>query len=300
LFLIFAVLLGTALPAAVAIAQQLAPRAYWPAPRGTRVIGFVYQYSGGDILVDPSLPVAGVDSSINALQVSYTQTISLAGRSSNLQLTVPYTWSTTTGFVEGAQRSRSLAAMGDAKAQLSVNLWGAPSMDAAGFQELRADPRPIVAASVLVQMPTGGYDPARAINAGANRWAVRPQVGLILPLYPTWLLEFDVAGWFFGDNDDFLGTTREQTAILSTEIHLVKRIRPGFWAAFNANFYTGGRSTVGGEVRADLLRNSRVGATLTFPFRRRHAIRASVSFGLVTASGNDYNTVAFGYLFFWR
>ncbi|MGD8328464.1 MAG: transporter [Acidobacteriota bacterium] len=264
------------------------------------MIGFVYEYSGGDVLVDPSLPVAGVASSINAVQVNYTQTISIAGRSSNLQFGVPYTWSTTTGFLEGAPRSRSLAAMGDARAQLSVNLWGAPSMDAAGFQALRASPRPIIGASVLVQIPTGGYDPDYLINVGANRWAIKPAIGVMIPVRPTWLLELDIGGWFFSDNDEFLGTTREQSPILSTEVHLVKRIRPGFWVAFDANFYAGGRSTVGGEPRGDLYRNSRMGATLTFPFRRRHAIRGSFSFGVVTKSGGDFRNVAIGYLYIWR
>ena len=48
-----------ALPAG---AQELSPRAYWPAPRGTQLLFVGYSYSWGDIVTDPSLPVVGVDS----------------------------------------------------------------------------------------------------------------------------------------------------------------------------------------------------------------------------------------------
>ncbi len=90
-------------------------------------------------------------------------------------------------------------------------------MDAAGFQALRANPQIIVGASLLVQAPTGEYDPDEVINIGTNRWAVKPAIGVIWPIRPTWLLEFEIGAWFFGDNDEFLGETREQDPILSTE-----------------------------------------------------------------------------------
>jgi len=158
-------------------AQELAPRAYWPAPTGTNVLVLGYQYSAGDIVTDPSLPIAGVD---------------LFGRTTNMQFNLPYTSGLTKGFVGGEFRSRHISAMADARVRLSVNLRGAPAMDADGFRALRAKPQTIIGASVLVQLPTGGYDPDRLINAGANRWAVKPAVGVIWPVRPTWLLEFEL------------------------------------------------------------------------------------------------------------
>ena len=112
---------------------------------------------------------------------------------------------------------------------------------------------------MLVQIPIGEYEEDKLINAGTNRWAVKPAIGLIWPLYPTWLLEFELGTWFFGDNDEFLGTTRQQDPIVTSQFHLIKRIRPGFWASLDATYYAGGRTTVGGTERADLQRNSRIG-----------------------------------------
>jgi len=66
-------------------AQELTPRAYWPAPHGTKFFVLGYAYQSGDIVTDPSLPVSGVDSEIHTGLIAYQQTISLFGRSSNFQ-----------------------------------------------------------------------------------------------------------------------------------------------------------------------------------------------------------------------
>ena len=60
----------------------------------------------------------------------------------------------------------------------------------------------------------------------------------MIPIEPRWLLEFELAGWLFGDNDDFLGTIREQDPLFAGEVHLIRRFRPGFWASLDLNFYT--------------------------------------------------------------
>jgi hypothetical protein len=74
-----------------ASAQELSPRAYWPAPKGTILTFVGYSHSSGDVITDPSLPIVGVDSSLNTLQVGYLQTVSLFGRTSNLVVELPYT-----------------------------------------------------------------------------------------------------------------------------------------------------------------------------------------------------------------
>ncbi len=277
-----ALLVGTA------TAQDLAPRAYWPAPEGTNVLVVGYQHSTGDIVTDPSLPITGVESEINFTKLSYQRTLSLVGRTTNMQFNLPYSRGLTEGFVDGEFRSRHISAMADARVRLSVNLRGAPTMDAAGFQVLRDKPRMIVGASLLAQIPTGSYESDKLINAGTNRWAVKPALGVIWPIRPTWLLEFEFGAWFFGDNDNFQSKKRQQDPILSTEFHLVKRVRPGFWASLDLNYYVGGRTTVDGVEQADLQRNSRIGGTVVFPFKKSHAIRASFSTGIVTESGGDF------------
>jgi hypothetical protein len=167
------------------------------------------------------------------------------------------------------------------------------------FLALRTNPRTIIGASIVIKPPTGGYDEDRLINAGANRWATKLGLGAIFPLRPTWLLEVDLGAWFFGDNDEFLGQTRKQDPIGSTEFHLIKRIKPGFWASLDATFYNGGKTTVGEKESADLQRNSRFGATLVYPFKGHHALRFAWSTGVATRSGGDYDTYTVNYFYAW-
>jgi len=285
---------------ATSYAQSLTPRAYWPAPKGLKLVTLAYQYSTGDILTDPSLPIVGLDSRLSLAQLSYQQSFSLAGRTANAQINLPYTWGTNAGEILGETRRRTISGWADVTARLSVNLLGAPTMDRAAFQELRANPRPILGVSLDLLAPTGGYEPGRLINVGSNRWAIKPALGYIYPMRRKWLAEFDLGVWIFGDNDEFLGTTREQNPIASGEFHLIKRVRPGFWFSLDLNYYYGGRSTVGGVLRADLQRNSRAGGTLVFPFRRHHAIRASYSTGTVTTSGGDFEILSLVYVYAWN
>ncbi len=281
-------------------AQELTPRAYWPAPKGTNVLAVGYQYSGGDVLTDPSLPITGVDSDISTAQVSYLDTLNIFGRTASLQFALPYTWASAEGFAEGEFRSRTTSGIGDMTVRLAINLAGAPTMDVAGFQALRAQPRTIIGASVLLQVPIGAYEEDKLVNVGTNRWALKPAVGVIWPLHPTWLLEIELGVWFFGDNDEFLGVTRQQDPIVSSQFHLIKRIRPGFWASLDANYYSGGRTTVDQIERADLQRNSRIGATVAFPFKRRHAIKVTYSTGVATESGGEFDIATLSYVFAWQ
>jgi len=286
--------------ACAAFAQELAPRAYWPAPAGTNLLVVGYQYSVGDIATDPSLSITGGESKMNFAQVSYQRTVSLFGRTTNMQFNLPYSHGLTEGFVEGEFRSRHVSAIADARVRLSINLRGAPTMDADGFQALRAKPRTIVGASLMIQAPTGGYEPDKLINAGTNRWAVKPALGVIWPMRPSWLLELELGAWFYTDNDNFQQQNRQQDPILSTEFHLVKRFRPGFWASLDLNYYVGGRTIIDNVEQSDLQRNSRIGATVVIPFKERHAIRASLSTGIITEFGGDFESFSLSYGYAWR
>ena len=85
-------------------AQELSPRAQWPAPKGTKVAFVGYQYSFGDVLSDRSLPITGLDSQIHVGFLGYLQTFSLFNRTTNLIIELPYTSATTTGMFKFLMR----------------------------------------------------------------------------------------------------------------------------------------------------------------------------------------------------
>jgi hypothetical protein len=272
-------------------AQELSPRSYWPTPKGTRIAVLGYNRSTGDVVTDPSLPVVGVDSRINLGLFAYAQTLSLFGRSSNLLIEIPYSSGTTEGDLEGDATRRDFSGLGDIAITLSVNLIGAPTLTREDFQELRQNPHQILGASVKLVAPTGDYDPQKLINIGTNRWAIKGELGYMIPIEPRWLLEFELGGWLIADNDNLLGATREQAPLVTGEFHLIRRFRPGFWVSLDLNYYTGGRSTLAGVEVSDLQRNSRIGGTVVVPIRGRHAVKFGYSTGVVTESGGDFEMV---------
>ncbi len=281
-------------------AQELSPRAYWPAPKGTMVAVLGYSYSFGDVLTDPSLPITGLDSRIHAGLAAYMQTLNVFGRTANFLIEIPYIIGNSKGVLFGEPKCRDISGIADIGITLSANLIGAPSMNPEQFQELRRNPHPILGASLKLLVPTGAYETDKMINVGANRWSVKTELGYMIPLENKWLLEIEAGAWFFTDNDEFLGVTREQEPVFAFELHLVRRFKPGFWAALDLNFFAGGRSTVGGKLSADLQRNSRIGGTIVYPFAGRHALKAGFSMGMVTESGGDFKSFLLSYQLLWN
>jgi hypothetical protein len=91
----------------------------------------------------------------------------------------------------------TFSGIGDLGVTLSVNLLGAPSMTPADFQKLRANPLPILAASVKVVAPTGHYEVDKLINVSANRWAIKAgySTGVVTESggnFETFLLSYQV------------------------------------------------------------------------------------------------------------
>ncbi len=278
-------------------AQDLTPRLYWPAPKGTKIFAIGYGHQSGDVIMDKSLPITGVNSNINTGVIGYQQTISLLGRTSNFKLEMPYTDGTTTGLVGSEFARRDVSGFGDFRALLSINLIGAPSLNVEEFRELRLNPRPILGASLMMVAPTGQYDADRLINIGTNRWAMRARLGYTHPLNSKWFLETAAGVWFFADNDEFLGETRKQDPVGAIDFSLIRRFSPGFWGSLDLNYYFGGRTATSGNTSEDLQRNSLVGLTVAFPIKGRHAIRVSFNRGVVTKSGGDFTTFLLAYAF---
>jgi hypothetical protein len=273
----------------VSVAQELTPRFYWPSPKGTKVAVVGYAYATGDVLFDPSIPLYGVKSDINMALVAYLQTFSLLGRTANVLVELPYQSSTTWGYLGDTPAQGDAFGFGDLGVTLAVNLLGAPTMTPVDFMELRKKPHPIVGASLKLVAPTGQYNPDKLLNVGGNRWALKAELGTVIPLKPKWLLELQAGTWFVGDDPDFIAGYREQDPVVFLQAHLVHRFRPGLWVSFDANYYTGGRQTIGGNELIDVQQNSRIGGTLVFPFARRYAVKLGFATGVFAEFGSDFD-----------
>ena len=280
---------------AESVAQEMTPRLFWPAPKGTTVLVAGYAYSTGDLLFDSSVPIEGADSVVNTGVLAFARTLDLWGRTSNILLEQPYSTGTSRGLLSGSPAKRDFSAFGDLGVTLNVNLRGAATMTREDFLAFRANPRPIIGASLKVLAPTGQYNSDRLVNVGANRWAARLKLGTVVILKPKWLLEVSASTWFFGDDDDFVTGKKEQDPIFALETNLIKRIHPGLWASLDITYFKGGRQTINHEPLKSEQSNVKLGGTFVIPFRRRHAIKIGYANGVITKYGNDFDQFLMSY-----
>ena len=276
-------------------AQELTPRVFWPTPKGTRVLVAGYSYSSGGVFLDLSLPIEDAESRINTGILAYTQTLDFLGRTSNILVNLPYAWGNAKGLFLGDPVKRDFSAFGDLSVTFNVNLRGAPTMTLEDFLAYRANPRPIIGASLKVVIPSGQYDSDRLVNVGANRWASRLKLGTVIILKPKLLMEISASTWIFGDDDDFLMGKKEQDPIYAVETNFIKRIRPGLWASLDLTYYRGGNQTIDGNPLVNKLNNLKLGGTLVVPFHGRHAIKVGYANGVITRYGNDFDQFLVSY-----
>ena len=280
-----------------ASAQELTPGAYWPLPGGINILTFVDSFNWGDIAFEPSVPVDDAHATINTTAAAFTRTLSIAGRSANVGFQLPVVVGHLEGLYVGVHTELDRFGLGDPRLSIGVNLYGAPAMAPKAFASYRM--HTLVGASLTVAPPLGQYDNTKVINLGTNRWSVKPELGLT-HASGRWVVELMAGVWLFTDNTDFAGgRTREQAPIGSTQAHLTYRFAPRIWLAGDANFYTGGQTTVAGVKHLDLQRNSRIGSTFSWALDNHHSFRASISRGAYTTIGADFTSVAVGYNYAW-
>lgn len=295
-----AVALALLLIPACSSAQELEPGAYWPLPTGLNILTVANSFNFGDVAFDPAAPIDEASARINTTAFALTRTFSLAGRSANAGVVLPLVSGHVEGLYLGEPAAVSRFGLGDPRFRLAMNLYGAPAMTPQELASYRQGL--IVGVSLTVAPPLGEYDSTKLINLGTHRWSFKPEVGVSRAYGASgqWVVEGMAGVWIFTDNTDFLGgRTREQEPIAAAQVHVTHKFTRTTWLAANANFYTGGRTTIGGNRNLDLQRNSRIGATFSTALKRRHAIRLAVSRGAFTTIGADFTSIAIGYNYAW-
>ena len=283
--------------ASVAQTQELIPAAYTPAPYGVNFVGLGGLSSSGDLAFDRSGPIDDAKGDIWAATLTYARTLSLFKRSASATVILPYLVGDLEGFFLGEPALANRSGTGDLVMRLGVNLLGGKAMSPREFATYK--PKTLLGVSLTVKAPTGQYDPTRLINIGTNRWSFKPEIGIV-QVMGSWAVDAYVGAWFFTDNSDFFGgTTRKQNPVYSSEFHLRYLFRRGLWAALDTNFWYGGRATIDGQGGDDLQRNSRVGLTVSWNFRRSHNLRFAVSRGAFTRIGGDFDSFGLSYGYSW-
>jgi len=278
-------------------AQQMEPRSYSNSPIGLNFGIVGYQYSWGDVLVDPSLPIKNANAKVDTVALGYGRVLDFWGESGTLAAVLPYARISASGQVEGQSQSVNRSGFGDLGLRVAVNLIGAPALSLEEFRNYRQDT--IVGASFALTAPTGQYNNAKLVNVGTNRWSFKPEVGVSKAL-GKWILEGAAGVTFYTDNNEFLGNNvRHQDPLYALQAHVTYNFSPKLWGALDGTYYFGGRTSVNGVLNEDLQSNTRWGATLAQSLDIHSSIKLYFSSGLVARTGTNFTTDGIAWQYRW-
>ena len=280
-------------------AQDLDPRAYARVPVDATLLVSGFSVSHGGVVSDVSLPLTDVHATVETPSLGIARTFSLFGLTAQAFAALPYSWAQLSGNLVGQANETTRAGLSDMRIRVSVLVRGAPAANVLEIAKARR--RRILGASLTVGAPTGQFFPDKLINLGTNRWTVKPEFALSQPIAERWLLDTYAALWVFTANNSFYPGTwvRTQSPIGAFQAHISYSFRPLAWAAFDATYYVGGRTTIQGVANDDRQSNSRIGATLALPVGRRHSVKLAVSRGAIIRYGADFSTISLGWQTAW-
>src|SRR5512137_592441 len=280
-------------------AQDLDPRAYAHVPVNGTFLVTGFALSHGGIVTDPTLVVTDVHATVETPSLGLARSFSLFGKTAQIFGVLPYSWAQASGKVLEEAKSIRRAGLSDSRVRFSVLVHGAPA--ASVLDIAKAPRRTIVGTSLTIATPTGQFFPDRLINLGTNRWGFKPEFAVSKPIGQRWLVDTYAGLWLFTGNDTFYPGTaaRTQAPMGAFQAHVSYSIQRQMWAAFDATYYVGGRSTVDGVTNNDRQSNTRIGATFALPVGRRHSIKLAVSRGAIVRVGADFSTFSFGWQTAW-
>ena len=278
---------------APAVAQELEPRSYVNIPIGLNFLLLGYGHTEGNVAPSPNVPIENAFIQTNALVLGYARSFALRGSSAKFDVQTSRACYEGRADILGEPVSASRCEWGDTRARISWNIIGAPALTPGEYRQ-KFKPGFTLGASLQIEAPTGSYDSDKVINAGANRWTVRPGIGLSY-IWEGWYLDASADIKFYTDNDNYLGARISQDPLYQLQVHLARYFAPGAWISLNSNYYLGGESSRDGNPLEDDLDNARLGVTVSFPIAPGHSLRLNASKGVITRLGTDFDTMGITY-----
>jgi hypothetical protein len=275
--------------ASAARAQELDARHFSPAPIGTTfLIGGVGR-SDGAIVFDPSLDIENVHADLDIVTTGFGRVFAWGEKQARVIAVAPHAEGTIAGDVGSVPQSTALDGFVDPRIKLTVGLRGAPALAPAEFAH--APRGTVVSAGVTVVPPWGDYEPTQLVNLGYNRWAVKPEIGVLRP-FARWTVEGVLGAWLYSCNDEqYPGTAhKRQEPLVSAQGHVSYTWPSRVWLALDAASFAGGDTRVNGVPNPDRQENRRLGLTVSIPFGARHSLKLTYSEGATTSRGNDFDS----------
>lgn len=286
-------------------AQELAPRAYVITPVHSNAAIFAYSFLDGNLDLEGAVPITDSTGKAHIPTFSYYHSFSFLGRSANFTATLPYGVGHFQGTVVGGELAAYRSGLLAPNFRLAVNLIGGPAMNSSTFMKWQQ--KRILGASIRVVPPAGQYDPAKLVNLGTNRWAIKFELGYS-QRRGHWIFDAYGGAWlstknsqFFSQNQFSAGTnTQTQSPIASFEGHLSYDFKPRLWISLDGNFWSGGETSLNGVANsATLQKSSRLGITSSIPVSRHQSLKFSYSNGAYVRYGGNFKNVSIAWQYSW-
>jgi len=279
-------------------AQDLEPRKYVNLPIDQNFLRVAGGYSRGEVELTPGLPLVDSDLKLAGTSLAYLRTLDVGGSAASFDMYMGYFCAQGSTVIDGTRQEGRVCGNGDARARFTWNFIGASALQLGDF--VKKEREMVVGASVQVLVPVGQYDENRVLNIGANRWVLRPEIGMSLPS-GKWSFEFAAGGRFFQDNDDYVGgSTLEQDPVYNLQAHIVYDLTRRQWLAVDVNYFFGGATFRNDQPTLVKQQNSRFGLTWNVALNSKNVIQLAFSNGVITRVGNDSTNLSLAWVYRWE
>ncbi|MFV1984562.1 MAG: transporter [Thiohalomonadales bacterium] len=279
-------------------AQELEPRSYINIPVDQNFIALVYVYSEGDINTSPDVPIENLTLRNDGPIMAYVRTFAMFDHSAKIDISVGHACALGKAKFNGTNVSRGFCGITDTRVRLNYNFYGAPALDLQNYVTHKKEI--VIGTSFQVNIPTGEYDTQYIFNIGSNRWYVKPEIGMSIPVN-NWEIDFSLGVKIFSENNEFQRTsTLRQDPIYNFQTHLIYDITRSQWLALDLNYFEGGDTYLNGKNTSQTRGNYRSGLTYSYAFNSHHSIKLLANTGVTTRLGNDSKAYGVGWSYRWQ
>ncbi|MHA7684928.1 transporter [Cupriavidus sp. PET2-C1] len=273
-------------------------------PIDTNLVYLYYNHVQSNTQLDTTLPVQGVNATMNMALVRYAYSFPVAGKTGGIQFLLPYSWASAnidSPIAPLASREFSKNGTGDLTVVLAANLFGAPALTREAFA--RATPETLLTSAVFLTVPIGQYDRNKPVNFGGNRWVVKPQLAFNYPFGKS-MLSVNGNVSFYTENGEYFqpdGRGKLQQAPLGTlEAHYSYSFNRALWAAVDMVYSNGGQTRINGVKQGNAQNTLKLGVSGSFNFTPTDAVAVSFLKTVSTPAGAaDVKVLSINYNHAW-
>ncbi len=279
--------------------QDLEPRLLSSMPINGNILIASYSYSGGNILIDPSLPIEDLDANLNNLVVAYVRSFKFLNKLAKADIVIPYSLGKYEAIVDSVNTKVNRNGFADPMLRFSVLLLGTkPSKPQDYFTQESGNFK--LGLNFRVKIPIGSYNSDYLLNVGTNRWSFQTGVGGSYTLKKKFIVEAHLNSWLFTETSNFFDeSTTQQKSLFGVQVHFAYVFKPGFWAAISTGKTFGGKLEINDVLQDIPQNNSRFGAAVAYKISKHSGLKLAFTSGFSTRAGADFNTLIFNYSYVW-